>query len=267
MKTVIALVFLLAVPLTAYAQTHSLLDDQPHAKTENFTATSVDLSGKYYFHSTVPNRLLDDYHGYDHVPGEQMDVLVRSNLIWGVTLDVDVYAWIGENQWISRIGLMGELRYQTPLEWINIGWGHHSWHNIDVDVARYVGHQQDWALVRIDAPTFTLGEHAWIRASIEPHYFMGNKEPLLIKDMYGPVEDHARTMLALPLVGVIDSFAFEVKPYVQFGKHDRRYGVAAEFIYNFTSYFAVSLSGEYFESTNGRYQDMEAVGIKLRLKN
>lgn len=266
MKIAIALLCFLAVPVAAEAQTHNFLDDYETKKgVDDFTA-SVDLRGQAFVRSTIPNRMLDDYTNYDHVPGQQMDVLVRSNLVWNFTLDTEVYAWIGENQWISRIGLMGELKYQTPLEWISVGYGHHSWHNIDVDIAKYVGHQQDWALLRIDAPKLNLGESSWIRASVEPYYFMGNKEPILIKDMYGPSEEHARYMLALPLIGAVGDFDFEIKSYVQFGKQNRRYGMSAEFVYNFTPFFAAFASVEYFFNPNGKAQDQEGVGIMLRLK-
>ncbi len=265
MRYVIVLACFLVMPLTAMAQTQVFVDDYPTDKNrENFTA-SVDVRGEYFVQSTIPNRMLDDYSGYSHVAGEQMDLIVRSNLFWGITLDVEPYAWIGENQWISRIGLMGEARYETPVEWISVGYGHHSWHNIDVNAAKYYGHDQNWLLARFDLPKIDFDQRCWIRASFEPCWFSSNRAPILEKSTYGPGEENAFAMTAFPIVGGIYDFGFELKPYIQYGHIHHRCGVSGEFIYNFTDFVAGFISVDYYEVA-GVNRDAIGIGMMLRLK-
>jgi len=265
-RAILALGFLLAAPLAAQAQTQVFLDDRVHKKdVEDFTA-AVDLRGQYFAYNTVPNQMLNDYTGYTGVAGEQMDILVHAYLLYGFRLDVEPYAWIGNNQWISRIGLIGEVTYDTTLGWLSAGYGHHSWHNIDVAGADTNGHQADWFFARIDLPKIEFDEHITIRFSVKPSVFVDNREPLLIKDMYATREPGARAMLGFPVVGAIHEFGFEILPYVQFGPGGQRVGFTSEFDFEIAPFAAPFLSAEFVESTNGRSRAAIGIGLKIKLK-
>jgi hypothetical protein len=265
-RALFALCFLVAAPLAAQAQTQVFLDDRVHPKDAPDWTAAVDLHGQYFAYNTVPNQMLNDYTGYTGVAGEQMDLLVHAALIYGFRLDVEPYAWIGNNQWISRIGLIGEVSYDTPLEWLSAGYGHHSWHNIDVASASTNGHQSDWFFARVDLPKIEFDEHVFIRFSVKPSVFVDNREPLLFKEVYTVQEPGARAMLGFPVIGAIHDFGFEILPYVQFGPGGQRVGITSEFEYEIVPFLAPFLSAEFVESTNGRRRTAIGIGLTLRLK-
>jgi len=266
MRAPLTIAFLLASPLAALAQTQVLVDDRLHKKdVEDFSA-SVDLRGQYFVYSSIPNRMLNDYTGYRHSANEQMDITAHAYLMYNIRLDVQAYAWIGDNQWISRIGLIGELTYETPIDWISVGYGHHSWHNIDVDSATLIGHQQDMLFARFDLPMIEFDDADYLRFSLKTTYFISNGSPIFLKDIYIPNEVKAWSMIGAPIIGRFHEFYFEILPYVQFADGAQRVGISADFEYEVTPFLAPFISIEFLESSNGRSQSAIGIGLKVKLK-
>ena len=191
---------------------------------------------------------------------------IHAYLLYGFRLDVQTYAWLGDNQWISRIGLIGEVTYETPIDSLSVGYGHHSWHNIDTAGATFLGRQQNWLFARIDLPKIEIDDATFLRFSVKPSVFVTDRDPLFIKDVYGPNEVRAVAMLAFPVIGAIHAFGFEIQPYIQFGGGAQRVGISAEFEYEITPFLAPIFSADFAESTNGRSETMIGIGLKIKFK-
>ena len=250
MRTILPLALLCFTPLPIQAQN------------EDFEI-SGGIKIKYFLLNEEPDLIKNDYRGYDGAANFEAGLAANLNFFSKISLDVYPYLWYSQENRIARVGLVGEVKYEVWEDWLKIGYGHHSWHNADVDSPHNSGRAQDWLFA--DFYFWELSDERWrINFALAPRIFLGNDEPINRKLAYESDEPTAWGELAVRVTGAFyEKIAFNLKPYIQLSSDGGRYGILAELHYNVTNNFSFFVDAHYFTTD---FDDDLKVGIGTIIK-
>lgn len=253
MKTVIAVLALLISPLAVSAQ-----DDGP------LEFLDGEIKIKWISLTNEPDIISNDYTDYEETP--RTEVGFRGHVRLFSEIDIDFYPYFrasGENA-ICWIGLNAQVKYELVSDWLKVGYGHHSWHNADIDTPNGRGRSQDWLFADFNFLNWNIGDLK-TDFHLKPRYFLNNSAPIEIKDVYHHDEPTAIAEIALPIYGEWERFDGCLNPYAQFSKEVNRYGVSGELSFELTSFLSVFAEADYYTVT-GESRYLIAVGISIMFK-
>ena len=251
MKKIVAALIIFAIPKIAYAQ-------------EDFSM-SGEVKVKQFVVMNEPDLMKTDYSGYDTMPDQEVSLSGHFQL-WGkLRLDAYPYFWYSNENKIARVGLFGEFRYDLFGDWLDVGFGHHSWHNADEISVNANGRSQDWFFVVANLWSFDLGDHDRLSLFLKPQYFVSNDEPAELKTIYDG--DEATTYAKISLGAKLNygKLTMELWPYAEFADGPDRYGLKAEVSYPLYKAFSAFGDLHYFY-IDGEDRWMIGIGISIKFK-
>lgn len=264
MKTAMALVILLAAPAALWAQeTETAVEDL------KFDA-SADIKLKFIPFTNEHDLIKLDYTQYPGTPWFEFGLPAHfrfGGFLRNLKLEAYPYAWVSEENALSRVGLFIDLAYEMLPGNLEAGWFHHSWHNIDVDGPNLKGRAQDalfarWTILSSKTPD---QDDLDFRLQLEPRIFLNNSEPIDIKTVYTGTEKAASWGIAMPVHLGWNVFELNLRPYVQLATDTTRYGASGELIYNCYSGFSIFIDFHWY-TTDSSDADIYMMGVGILLK-
>lgn len=254
MKKIVAAIVFLLLPLTAWAQEDG---------------GDFQLSGsvkvKQFLINDEPDLMKTDYTGYTADPDEEVGLAGHFQLWRRCHLDAYPYFWYSNENKIARVGLFAEIRYDLFDDWLNVGYGHHSWHNADELSPNSAGRSQDWLFTELNFWSIDLGDQNRLALFLKPQYYIGNGEPVEIKTIYENDDPEAFAKISLGAKLNYGSLAVELWPYLQISNGPDRYGVKAEISYPL--YKAFSAFGDlHYYAVNSEDRWVIGIGISIAFK-
>lgn len=225
---------------------------------------SGEVRSKFFLQSDEPDLILNNYTHYNNRPDEEIIFLGYFQFPKNLTVDTHPYFWYSHYKGISRIGLQLKSQYELFNDF-RLGYGHHSWHNADVDGPSN-GRQQDWALANYYFGQSKLGP-VEIQFWGEIRGYFKNNYPAEIKDLYvGYDELTAQIEFVLPFRVKFYGFVIDLLPSQQFTSRefsDSRFELKAELSYPLSEVLIV-FSNIWYYRIHG--EDRLSVGIGLGIK-
>ncbi|KKU85003.1 MAG: hypothetical protein UY12_C0014G0013 [Parcubacteria group bacterium GW2011_GWA2_47_8b] len=218
-------------------------------------AMSGEIRVKSFLVNDEPDLIKRDYSDYDISAFVESGLLARFHFNDSLNLNAYPYFWYSDQNNIARVGMTAELRYGL-LEDLEVGFGHHSWHNADKDSPQFGGNQQNWLVTDYN---FSDGLH------LLPKVFLANTHPIEFKTVYSDNEPSARFELAVKGVFDWQKTHWEISPYAQTGGNKYLYGAKCEISYPLCK--NVSLFGDVdyrLIENDGRL--MASIGIALKFE-
>lgn len=102
---------------------------------------------------------------------------------------------------------------------------------------------------------------------MEPKFFLGNQDPIRIKEVYDRAtrEDKAFAELAMPITATYWRFELGLRPYVQFAGKVNRYGVSGQLNFNVWGPVLLFVDSQYYRvASDDRFS--AGVGVLIRFK-
>ena len=237
------------------------------AEEKNVFSITGDARVKQFLINNEPDQILLDYRHNDATADQELGLAVSAKLLKRLQLDLYPYFWHSRENKISRIGLIGETDLDLWDDRFRIGYGHHSWHNVDQDAPDVGGRAQDWFFAEWD---FFHDEYIEdgktvlsVNLQIKPKFFWNNKEPTAIKELYEKDYHRAFAELDLPMDLKLDCLEVHLTPYWQFAGGLDRYGVRSELDVKVWKGVWLFADGHYYRSGS---QDRWIVGLGLMLR-
>lgn len=252
-KTPTTVIFLL-LPLTAWAQ-----------ESEGDFELSGSVKIKQFLINDEPDLMKMDYTGYKATPDEEVGLSGHFHFWRNLHLDAYPYfLYSGENK-IARVGLFGEFRYDLLGDWLDVGYGHHSWHNADELSPRESGRSQDWFFAELNFASINLNDQNRLELFLKPQYYVQNGEPIEIKTIYEVDDPQAFAKISLGAKLNYGGLAVELWPYLQIANGPDRYGLKAEISYPL--YKAFSAFGDlHYYAVDGEDRWIIGIGISIAFK-
>lgn len=255
MKKLFAILAVLAVPTITRAEEKS-----------SFSITG-DARVKQFLINDEPDQILLDYRDNNDTADQELGLAANAKLLKRLQLDLYPYFWHSQENKISRIGLIGETDLDLWDDRLRIGYGHHSWHNVDQDAPDVGGRAQDWFFAEIDFARHESrkeGKTIWsLNFQLKPKVFWNNKEPTAIKELYDKDYHRAFAELDLPVSLKLDCLEVHLTPYWQFAGGLDRYGVRGELDVKIWKGIWLFADGHYYRSGS---QDRLIVGLGVMIR-
>ncbi len=226
----------------------------PLSAQENDWAMSGEIRIKSFLVNDEPDLIKQDYTNYDVSALAEAGLLAHFRLNNSLNLDAYPYFWYSDQNHIARVGMIAELHYNL-LKDVEVGYGHHSWHNADQN-SPFGGERQDWLMADWN---FYDNFH------LLPKIFLANTHPMEFKTIYSNNEPSARFELAIKGIFNWQKTRLEISPYAQTDNNKFLYGARAEISYSI--YKNVSLfSDAHYRLTENDDRIMASVGVALKFK-
>lgn len=225
---------------------------------------SAEVRAKQFLFNNVPDIIKNDYRDYDGNAGEELGIAINFHLFSRLNIKAYPYFWFSAENHIARIGLWGELNYGIWEDRLKIGYGHHSWHNADIDSPDNDGRAQDWIFADFLFWQPEISESFSLEFHLKPRLFVNNKEPIALKELYSDGEETAFAETMLRISGEWRRLNFDIDPYVQFASGIYRYGIHCETSFKITEIFSIFSDFEYYNCED--YRLMVSFGILLKFK-
>lgn len=251
MKLVVLAAAAFAFPTIAYAQ-------------EDFSMGG-EVRVKQFVVNDEHDLMKKDYADYDDFPDEEVGVSCHFELWDKLSLDAYPYFWYSTENKIARVGLFGEFRYDLWGDWLNVGYGHHSWHNADDLSPKSSGRSQDWFFLEMNFWNIHFDDENRLELYLKPQYYVGNDEPAELKIIYDGDESAAYAKISLGAKLNYGKLMLELWPYAEFADGPDRYGLKAEISYPL--YKAFSAFGDlHCFYIDGEDRWMIGIGISIKFK-
>lgn len=225
------------------------------AAQDNDFQISAEIKAKYFLLNNEPDLIRADYRGYEGTAGYEAGLLAHFDVFSKFSVDLYPYFWYSEENHLVRVGLKGEAKYEVLRDWLKVGYGHHSWHNADVDTPDNGGRTQDWLLAELNF---------WGPLFLETKLFLGNSHPIEARDFYDGSETEALYEVALAVRGQLWKFDYRLRPYFQASSKSSCYGIDAEVIFPVLKQFSVFADCHYHRSEEDRL--MVGVGVIVKFR-
>lgn len=250
MRYLTALAALLILPSLALAQ-----DDD--------FQISGELKLKYFVVNDVPDIVMSDYSGYSGAADAEISFSAHLKILEKLEVDGAPYMWLSVENNISRLGFLGTTRYEI-LEDFKVGYGHHSWHNVDMDSAGWK-QAQDWLFLEWNFWDIEIDKDKKYEANfyLEPRWYFNNGEFIQAKDFYDRDDPTAFAEISLHAIGNYKKLSWDIRPYFQLATDAYRFGVESEISYSIKKYLAAFISVDYYATDE---DDRTMIGIDLMIK-
>ncbi|TSC89744.1 MAG: hypothetical protein G01um10143_234 [Parcubacteria group bacterium Gr01-1014_3] len=251
MKQIIAAFLIFAIPKIAYAQ-------------EDFSM-SGEARVKQFVVMDEPDLMKMDYSSYDSTPDQEVGLSGHFHFWRKLHLDAYPYFWYSQENKIARVGLFGEFHYDLWGDWLDVGFGHHSWHNADEHSPSESGRSQNWFSMELNFWNISLGGENHLDLFLKPLYYVQNAEPAELKTIYDGDESAAYAKISLGAKLNYGSLDLQLWPYAEFSDGPDRYGLKAEISYPLYRGFSAFGDLHYFTIDN-EDRWMIGIGIIIRFK-
>ncbi len=250
MRQLVMLAIFLSVPLLASAQ-----DDD--------FEISGELKLKFFAVNDVPDIVLMDYNNYTGSADGEINFAAHLKILEKLEMDATPYLWFSSENSISRLGIFGNVKYEV-VEDLKVGYGHHSWHNVDLDSAGWK-QAQDWLFLEWNFLDIELNKDKEyeINLYLEPRWYFNNGEFIQAKNFYERDDPTAFAELAVHVVGNYRRFSWDLRPYIQTASDAYRYGIKSEVCYSIKEYLGIFISADYYATDE---DDRTMIGIGLMIK-
>ncbi|TSC82233.1 MAG: hypothetical protein G01um101419_651 [Parcubacteria group bacterium Gr01-1014_19] len=105
----------------------------------------ADARVKYFLISDEHDLMKKDYTNSHSRPHTEIGIDLHAVFFDRLKLDARPYFWVSKENKIAKIGLIGEIKWEIWEDHLELGYGHHSWHNADEE-APDGGRSQDWVM-------------------------------------------------------------------------------------------------------------------------
>lgn len=238
-----------------------------HAEEKDIFSITGDARVKQFLINDEPDQIQMDYRDNNDTADQELGLSAHARLLKRLQLDLYPYFWHSRENKISRIGLIGELDCDLWDDTLRVGYGHHSWHNVDQDAPDVGGRAQDWFFAEWDFLKYEYREDdetvLRVNLQIKPKIFWNNKEPTAIKELYEKDYHRAFAELDMPMDLTMDCLEIHLTPYWQFSGGLDRYGVRGEVDVKVWKGIWLFADGHYYRSGS---QDRLIVGLGLMLR-
>ena len=145
---------------------------------------------------------------------------------------------------------------------MKIGYGHHSWHNADIDSTGRK-QAQDWFFAEWNFWKIDINKESEVNFYLEPRWYVNNGEFIQAKDIYNSDDPVAFGELSLHVIGNYNKISWDLRPYIQTASDAYRYGIKSEICYSIKEWVGVFLSVDYYTTDE---DDRTMIGIGLMFK-
>ncbi len=251
MRCLAVLVVLLIAPSLALAQ-----DDD--------FQISGELKVKYFAVNDEPDILKLDYSDYNDSAEGGISFSAHLKIVNRLEIDGTPYLWYSRENSIARLGFFGTVKYEIWEDHLKIGYGHHSWHNADIDSTGRK-QAQDWFFAEWNFWEVNIDESSKVNFYLEPRWYFNNGEFIQAKTIYDSDDPTAFAEASLRVAGNYHKLSWNLRPYAQFASDAYRYGVQGEISYSITNYLAFFIDANYY-STDVEDRMMIGIGIMFKFK-
>ncbi len=253
MRNIFLAASLFAFPTIAYAQ-----------EPEDFSM-SGEARVKQFIVAEEPDLMKRDYSDYNSTPDEEVGLSGHFHFWRRLHLEAYPYFWYSQDNKIARVGLLGEFHCDLWSDWLDVGCGHHSWHNTDELSPNSAGRSQNWFFMELNFWNINLGGENYLDLFLKPQYYVQNGEPIEIKTIYDGDEPSAYAKISLGAKLNYGGLALELWPYLQISNGPDRYGIKAEISYPLYKGFSAFGDLHYY-AVDGEDRWMIGIGIIVRFK-
>lgn len=230
-----------------------------------------DIRIKSFLINDEPDLMRNDYANYDGKANYELRLRNYASFSDTLKLNAEPYLWSSEKNQISRLGLIGELKhlvagpFNPDVYESCIGYGHHSWHNADVDSPNNEGRQQDWLFAQFHHFRFWSCSESRLDIYSEIRFYLNNKQPIEIKDRYGNDEEAAHTQIGFRVRLQWHEWLTDFRPYWQISYNHSLFGFRNEFAYSINNKFSLFLETDYYRIHNEDRSQI-AIGTMAKFK-